>query len=146
MVSNECRLLGTAIRFASTAHNDQIDKAGQAYILHPIRVMCAMQPYGVVAMIAAVLHDVVEDCGVGLPAIENFFGLEVAEIVDAVSRRKGETYRAYIERASKHPIARQLKIKDIEDNSRPERAVPSLVGMQKRHDMALKILEAEGRN
>jgi (p)ppGpp synthase/HD superfamily hydrolase len=58
------RTLSDAILLATMAHKDQIDKAGLPYILHPLHVMQAViqtQGPGEVAM-AAVLHDVVEDC------------------------------------------------------------------------------------
>lgn len=52
--------LELAIQLAAAAHNDQTDKAGQPYILHPLRVMLAMATEE--ERLAAVLHDVLEDC------------------------------------------------------------------------------------
>jgi len=52
-------LLERAIEIAVTAHKDQVDKAGKPYILHPLRLMFKMQTEN--EMIAAALHDVVED-------------------------------------------------------------------------------------
>ena len=52
-------LLERAIEIAVTAHKEQVDKAGKPYILHPLRLMFKMQTEN--EMIAAVLHDVVED-------------------------------------------------------------------------------------
>lgn len=52
-------LLERAIEIAVTAHKDQVDKASKPYILHPLRLMFKMQTEN--EMIAAVLHDVVED-------------------------------------------------------------------------------------
>lgn len=51
--------LERAIELASKAHAGQVDKAGQSYILHPIKVM--LRVAGSEARIVAVLHDVVED-------------------------------------------------------------------------------------
>ena len=56
--------LGRAISIAATAHADQFDKAGEPYILHPLRVMFAVQ--GFKAQTAAVLHDVLEDTEVNV--------------------------------------------------------------------------------
>ncbi len=51
--------LERAIEIAAAAHRGQADKAGQPYILHPLRVMLACQ--GEATRIVAVLHDVIED-------------------------------------------------------------------------------------
>ena len=56
-------MLNDAIVIAIKAHADQTDKAGQPYILHPLRVMLAQRTDE--ARIVAVLHDVVEDCRTG---------------------------------------------------------------------------------
>ena len=51
--------LGKAIAIAAQAHQDQYDKAGALYILHPLRMMLRMSSE--TEMMAAILHDVVED-------------------------------------------------------------------------------------
>jgi len=48
-----------AISIAVTAHQDQVDKAGKPYVLHPLRLMFKVQSEN--EMISAVLHDIVED-------------------------------------------------------------------------------------
>ena len=53
-----------AIAFAAKAHVAQRDKAGEPYILHPLRVMLDPSLRTVEERITAVLHDVMEDCGV----------------------------------------------------------------------------------
>lgn len=52
--------LNRAIEIATLAHAGQVDKGGAPYIMHPIRVMLAMDTEE--ARIVAVLHDVLEDC------------------------------------------------------------------------------------
>ena len=56
--------LEKAIEIASLAHAGVLDKQGQPYILHPLRVMLNVR--GLVAQVVAVLHDVVEDTDVTL--------------------------------------------------------------------------------
>jgi GTP diphosphokinase / guanosine-3',5'-bis(diphosphate) 3'-diphosphatase len=51
--------LGKAIAIAAQAHQDQYDKAGAPYILHPLRMMLRMSSE--TEMMVAILHDVVED-------------------------------------------------------------------------------------
>lgn len=137
------KLLNDAIVFAAHAHINQFDKAGKPYILHALRVMLAVEPHGEIAMMAAVLHDVVEDTKWTLEDIRTVFGEEVAEIVDSVSRRENEVYRDFIKRANEHPIGRVVKIADVQDNLRPDWLVPELKGIQHRYAVALDILGAK---
>ncbi len=107
--------LEDAILLAATAHRGQRDKVGAPYILHPLRVMLRLEDEP--ARIAAVLHDVVEDTGRSLDELRRAgFSEEVVAAVDCLTRRAGETYDAFIERVAPHPIARRVKIADLEDN------------------------------
>lgn len=103
-----------AIALAVEAHRGQVDKAGEPYILHPLRVMLACK--GEAKRIAAVLHDTVEDSGLEISLIRHRFGAEVADAVDCLSRRDGETYTDFIERCRSNPIARSVKLADLADN------------------------------
>lgn len=109
-----------AIALAAKAHAGQVDKAGAPYILHPLRVM--LRVASAEERIAAVLHDVVEDCGWTLKRLAaEGFSKSVIEAVDALSRRPGETYEDFVRRAGEDPIGRRVKIADLEDNSDPSR-------------------------
>jgi len=59
--------LERAIALAAKAHEGQVDKAGAPYILHPLRMMLKLSSTD--ERITAVLHDVVEDCGVTFDAL-----------------------------------------------------------------------------
>ncbi|HEX8692518.1 MAG TPA: HD domain-containing protein [Longimicrobium sp.] len=107
--------LEEAIRIAVEAHRGQKDRAGAPYILHPLRMMFRMQTDA--ERMAAVLHDVVEDTGWTLDDLrERGFADEVVEAVDHLTRREGESYDEFVERAARHPVARRVKIADLEDN------------------------------
>ncbi len=107
--------LDDAILLAVQAHQRQKDKNGAPYILHPLRVMFRMETE--VEMMAAVLHDVVEDTPYSLQNLESAgYPAEVVEAVDALTRRENESYEAFVERAEKNPIARRIKKADLEDN------------------------------
>lgn len=108
--------LTKAIIIASLAHDGQTDKAGAAYILHPLRVMLAL-PEGD-ARVAGVLHDVVEDNeNWTIERLrESGFSEAVISAVDAVTRREGESYNAFIDRARLEPIGRVVKLADLRDN------------------------------
>ncbi len=107
--------LERAIQIACKAHEGQLDKGGDAYILHPLRAMLRMstQP----TRIAAVLHDVVEDSGCTLEDLaREGFSLEVRNAVDALTRREGEDYLHFVRRAAADPVAGPVKRADLEDN------------------------------
>jgi (p)ppGpp synthase/HD superfamily hydrolase len=117
------KTLSEAIALAAVAHVGQVDKAGAAYITHPIRVMQRCAPHGVETQIAAVLHDTVEDTWVTLDLLRTMgFSDSVVSAVDALTRRKdAETYDDYVARCARHPIARLVKYADLDDNSDPAR-------------------------
>lgn len=106
--------LERAIDVAVDAHAGQTDKAGETYIRHPLRVMRSMDSE--TERIVAVLHDVVEDGDYTSEDIGDQFGPEVRRAVDALTKRDGETYMEFIKRAAENPIARKVKIADLEDN------------------------------
>jgi hypothetical protein len=108
--------LERAIKIAAEAHAGQVDKAGQRYISHPLRVMAALTTTD--EMIVGVLHDVVEDCPrwtFDRLRAEGFSEL-VLGALDSVSKRKGEDYEAFIRRAGANAIGSRVKRADLEDN------------------------------
>ena len=109
--------LERAIAIAAEAHAGQMDRAAAPYIMHPLRVMMAM-PKDPSYRIAAVLHDVLEDCPAWTAERlddEGFSGLTVAAVL-SVTRRPGEAYSSLIARAAADPIGRVVKLADLRDN------------------------------
>jgi (p)ppGpp synthase/HD superfamily hydrolase len=108
--------LERAIAIAAEAHAGAVDKAGKPYILHPIRVMLQMATND--ERIVAVLHDVVEDCKAWtLDRLRaEGFSDEVVRGVDAVTKREGETYEAFVLRGSADPLGKRVKLADLRDN------------------------------
>lgn len=107
--------LEDAIALAARAHRGQTDKAGQPYILHPLRVMLGVD--GELERLAAVLHDVVEDCGVTLAELRRLgYPEPVLAALDRLTRRSGESYEDFIARAAGDPIAMAVKLADLRDN------------------------------
>ena len=107
--------LERAIEIAARAHAGQVDKAGQPYILHPLRLLLAVG--SVHERMAAVLHDVVEDTSVTLDDLqaEGFPG-EVLDAVRALTKTAGESRIAAAKRAAANPVARAVKLADVADN------------------------------
>ena len=67
--------------------------------------------------IVAILHDVVEDTKITLGDLkEKRFPDNILNAVDCMTKRKGEEYEAYIERAKSNPLSLKVKIADLEDN------------------------------
>ena len=107
--------LEKAIEIAARAHAGQTDKAGQPYILHPLRVMLAVE--GPERRMAAVLHDTVEDTDMTLDDLRSAgFAEDVILAVDALTKRDGETRLDAARRAVRNPIARAVKLADVADN------------------------------
>ena len=77
-----------AYRFADEAHLGQLRNSGQPYITHPIAVaqQCAEWKLDAQALMAALLHDAIEDCGVTKPDLIERFGAPVAELVDGLTK------------------------------------------------------------
>ena len=77
-----------AYRFADEAHLGQLRNSGEPYITHPIAVaqQCADWKLDAQALMAALLHDAIEDCGVTKPELIERFGAPVAELVDGLTK------------------------------------------------------------
>lgn len=77
-----------AYRFADEAHLGQLRSSGEPYITHPIAVatQCAAWKLDAQALMAALLHDAMEDCGVTKPELIERFGAPVAELVDGLTK------------------------------------------------------------
>lgn len=104
-----------AIEIAARAHAGQLDKGGQPYILHPLRVMLRVS--GDSERMAAVLHDIVEDTDITLEnLIQEGFAAEVVLAVQALTKKPGESRLEAAARAAANPIARTVKLADNAEN------------------------------
>lgn len=82
------RRIDKAVKIATKAHEGQMRKSGDPYIVHPLAVMKILQDWGMDedTIIAGVLHDTVEDTDLTLDEIKNEFGESVAFLVDGVTK------------------------------------------------------------
>jgi hypothetical protein len=111
-----------ALQMAAKAHEGQTDKEGLPYILHPLRVMHGVK--GLDAQIVAILHDVIEDTSVTLDDLRTAgFSETILAAVRSVTHGKDESYADYVVRCKPDPIGRQVKLADLEDNSRLSRMI-----------------------
>ena len=84
----ELKQVREAFKFADEAHLGQFRASGQPYITHPIAVagLCADWRLDVQALMAALMHDAMEDCGVTKPELIERFGAPTAELVDGLTK------------------------------------------------------------
>jgi hypothetical protein len=110
-----CYLLEKALEIAIESHTGQTDKAGAAYIFHPIRVAnrCKTDEERIVAL----LHDTIEDTEVTAEyLLMEGFPSNIVDAVLSVTRNDDESYDDFIKRVAFNPIGRQVKLHDLEDN------------------------------
>jgi (p)ppGpp synthase/HD superfamily hydrolase len=107
--------LERAIEIAARAHAGQVDKAGQPYILHPLRLMLSVR--SLQERLVAVLHDVIEDTDLTASDLSREgFPVEIIAAVEALTKLPGESRIDAAHRAAANPIARVVKLADVTDN------------------------------
>ncbi len=88
----DAKLIKRAFTMAMEAHKNMRRKSGEPYIFHPLSVaeICAEEVgLGTTSIVAALLHDVVEDTDIQLLDIERIFGKKIAKIVDGLTKIRG---------------------------------------------------------
>lgn len=110
------KVLEKAIYFATKKHFGQVDKGGHPYILHPLRVMQSVDTLP--SKIAAILHDVIEDTDATIDDLKNEVGVPeyILEAILAVTKTQNESKVDAAKRAAANPIARLVKLADVQDN------------------------------
>ena len=151
--------LEKAIKIAVEAHTGQVDKGGNPYILHPLRVMLSLDLEE--ERIVGVLHDVVEDCeGWSWERLkEQGCSDKLIEALKSVSKtpdeekqfkemddpnEKMDHYLQFIKRAKANKIGRHVKVADIRDNldiSRIDDITERDINRLNRYQHALKYLK-----
>ncbi|WP_088831991.1 GTP pyrophosphokinase [Paenibacillus tyrfis] len=107
--------LTKAILIATAAHQGQLDKGNQPYILHPLRLMLKAPDND--SRIVAILHDVIEDTDVTIESLrQEGFAERLLEALDCLTRRDNETYEEFLQRIKPNSLARYVKLLDLEDN------------------------------
>ena len=104
-----------ALELAVEKHKNQTDKAGNPYILHPLHVMENVNNKE--GKIVAILHDIIEETYI----TENYLlkiGLSkrIVDAVVALTRSEDMDYQEYIKNLSSNPLAKEVKLADLEHN------------------------------
>ena len=126
-----------AYEIAERAHEGQLRRSGEAYISHPLAVATILAGLGLddVTVVAALLHDAVEDTGITLEDIVADFGPSVAAIVDGVTKldrirfdskeaQQAATMRKMLVAMAKDPRVLLIKLADRLHNMRTVAAMP----------------------
>ena len=137
-------LVRNALALCIRLHDEMQDIHGLPYATHPIAVAARLADEDERCVAAALLHDVVEDCGIaaddlvceGIPS-------DVAATVLTLSRRDTETYAEYIERISRDEIARKVKMADLRDNLDSRRGPFPSAQLAERYRKALVTLSKQ---
>ena len=107
--------LEKAIALAATQHAGQLDKGGQPYILHPLRLM--LQFSNSTLQIIAVLHDILEDTATTTEDLEALgFSAKIIQAIQALTKQTGESRLEAAKRTALNPLATQVKYVDVLDN------------------------------
>lgn len=107
--------LEKAIALAATQHAGQLDKGGQPYILHPLRLM--LQFSNPTLQIIAVLHDILEDTPTTAEKLKELgFSAEIIQAIQALTKQTGESHLETVKRTVLNPLATQVKYVDVLDN------------------------------
>jgi (p)ppGpp synthase/HD superfamily hydrolase len=108
-------MINKAIAIANKAHTGQLDKGGEAYILHPLRVMMAFDNEE--ERICGLLHDVVEDSTITFDDLRaEGFSKSVLAALDCLTKKAGEDYETFIDRVLTNELACRVKLADLADN------------------------------
>ena len=142
--------ISRAYQFAKERHEGQFRRSGEPYIEHPINVALLLLELGLDddCLCAALLHDVVEDTETSLDEVKSFFGPEVAELVDGVTKlgkihfssleeEQAENLRKMLLAMSKDIRVMLIKLCDRMHNMRTMDSMPA----QRQRDKSLETME-----
>ncbi|MEO7262604.1 MAG: bifunctional (p)ppGpp synthetase/guanosine-3',5'-bis(diphosphate) 3'-pyrophosphohydrolase, partial [Jatrophihabitantaceae bacterium] len=131
----DAKLLQRGYDLAEECHRGQLRKSGDAFITHPLAVATILAELGMdtITLVAALLHDTVEDTGMTIPALTVEFGAEVAHLVEGVTKldkvkygeaAEAETIRKMIVAMARDPRVLVIKLADRLHNMRTLRFLP----------------------
>lgn len=106
----------TALNLVHEKHFGQFDKGGVVYVCHPLHVSRQVEQTEELICVA-LLHDIVEDTDVTIQTLIDLgFDQTIVDAIDAITKRKGESYADYLDRVKKNDLARKVKLEDLLHN------------------------------
>jgi len=132
-----------AMKIAFQAHKEQTDKSGMPYIYHPIHLAEQMTDEN--STCVALLHDVVEDTDLTLSDLEQLgFNESILEALKLMTHIEGVPYMDYVAEIKLNPIAKAVKLADLNHNSdlsRLDKVDEKALKRVEKYSMAIKLLE-----
>lgn len=105
-----------ALKLCFEAHKNQTDKSGIPYVFHPFHLAEQMKDED--TTIVALLHDVVEDTDYTIADLKRMgFPTNVLEALELLTHNDGTPYMEYVAKIKDNPIAKAVKLADLEHNS-----------------------------
>ncbi len=148
--SYDLEMITRAYQCAEKAHEGQMRKSGEPYIIHPIAVSIILVDMGMDSetICAGLLHDVVEDTDISLETLKKEFNADVAALVDGVTKLTKITYSSKEERQAENvrkmllAMAKDVRVIIIKlaDRLHNMRTI-SFQKEQKQRDIALETME-----
>lgn len=112
-----------AMKIAYQAHHGQLDYNDIPYIFHPVHLAEQMQDE--ITCTVSLLHDTIEDTSVTLDELKKEFPPEVTDAVALLTHDENEDYFDYVRRIKDHPVAKCVKLADLNHNSDQSRCIGS---------------------
>lgn len=112
-----------AMQIAYAAHHGQTDYNGIPYIFHPFHL--AEQMDDEISCCAALLHDVAEDTAVTIEQLAREFPEELIVVLKLLTHQKDVDYFDYVRAVKENPVAKKVKLADLDHNSDQSRCVGS---------------------
>ena len=134
-----------AMKYLFLVQGAQKDLSGIPYVFHPWHLAETMEDE--LSTTVALLHDVMEDSDVTPEDLRaEGFPDSVVEVLVLLTRREDENYRQYIERLADNPVARKVKLADLDHNSQQDR-LPQITEKDRerleKYQKAKEILNSE---
>lgn len=105
-----------ALKICFNAHHNQVDKTGIPYVFHPFHLAEQMNDENSVCV--ALLHDVVEDTDISFnDLINEGFNEDIIGALRLLTHNDDTPYMEYIKKIKKNPLARKVKLADLNHNS-----------------------------
>lgn len=133
-----------AMKLSFEAHKDQVDESGIPYVFHPFHL--AEQMKDEITTVVALLHDVAEDSSYTLEDIASMgFGKDVTDALKLLTHDDNTPYMEYVAKIKENPIAKAVKLADLEHNSdltRLDRPDEKALARREKYLKAIELLNS----
>lgn len=133
-----------ALKLCFEAHKNQTDKSGMPYVFHPFHLAEQMKDED--TTIAALLHDVIEDTDYTIADLKQMgFPTAVLDALKLLTHNDDTPYMEYVAKIKDNPIAKAVKLADLEHNSdlsRLDTVDEKALKRKEKYSQAIRLLKA----